>query len=129
MASEARVDVLIHGGNRPSRDIAMKMRGCAIICTTIVDVSPARMPIFTSIGIIARDPQTRCLAQPRVHGRSSPPSARARQFCIRHQTDHHRRDDDVEDGADRQRPKDPDRHVALRIARLLRRVETASKPM
>ena len=49
----------IHAGSSPSLDIAMKIRGCAIICTTIVEVSPARMAILTSSGITLEQPLER----------------------------------------------------------------------
>ena len=39
-----------HAGSRPSCAIDMKMRGCATICTMIVDDSPAMAPSFTIIG-------------------------------------------------------------------------------
>ena len=40
-----------HAGSRPSFAIAKKMRGCAIICTMIVDDSPAIAPSLTTNGI------------------------------------------------------------------------------
>ena len=51
------------------------------------------------------------------------------QLGIRHQAGQHRSDGDVEDGRRRERAQDADRHVALRPPRLLRTVETASKPI
>ena len=105
------------------------MRGCAIIMTSITELRPAIAPSSTSIVItcsIALPPEATSAARTATTQRRR----RAEHLLVRHEADRDARDEDVEDRADDERAEDADRHVALRVLRLLRRdVDTASKPM
>ena len=107
-------------GSSPSLLIAKKIRDCPSIVTSITDVSPASAPISTSqrIAVSRTSPRSRRTGRgmlQRQHHRRG----RITHLRVRGQADHHQRHGHVEDRADRERAEQPDRHVALRIARVL----------
>ena len=111
---------LAHAGSSPSCAIDMKMRGCATICTMMVDDSPAIAPSLTTIGMQATIAFPRRPAGPHSRGINGKRHRRRHaELLIRHEADHHRRDEHVETRADDERREDADRHVTLRVARLL----------
>ena len=102
---------LAHLGSRPSRDMEKKTRDWPSSITSITVARPKTAPTFTS-----RLPHATPVDIDAHRHRVA-----YVQRLVAHQSGQRQRDHDVQDGADHQRAQDADRHIALRILRLLRR--------
>ena len=101
----------------------MKMRGWAIIITSITELRPARAPTVTSTLTAVHRPGPRRACRPIGCGLHRDDQRRrlVQHRLVRHQADHHPRHEHVQHRADDQRPENPAWQVALRVLRLLSR--------